>query len=190
MEGVKAQVRELFFGHDLKCFFCGTAESVSIAHIVNTGEANYSEFGRGAGYIGDLDVFSARNFIPLCGRHGQRDSCHDAFDRYLVAIMYNPLATRYFLLCADDAPERLRVLSSDPDHALHPPDGWTPYHRLLAWRAQQSAIDHRYDADVDQLLLMNHLSETAESVGSNGTSDADFDFNADADADADARVKG
>ena len=165
LDAAEVEVR-IAFAPVLTCFICGTTTSVSIAHIVTTGEADYSAFGVAAGYVCDLDVFSIRNFVPLCGSYGQRGTCHDAFDRYLVNIMYNPLEKFYFLLCAEDAPERLKSLAEDPYYKLVRPESWTPYHRLLSWRAQQSAICHRYTAAFEQLGRMSYLSEVAASLGS------------------------
>ena len=167
---VKAQVK-VVFGPIMSCFFCGTTEGITIAHIVTTGEDEYEEFGTASRYVSDLDVFSMRNFIPLCGHHRQRGSCDDAFDKHLVAIMYDPFVPRYFLVCAEEAPERLIVLSQAPDHRLKLPEGWTPYHRLLAWRAQHSAVSHRYNANLETLQAMNALSEGAESVADNDAED-------------------
>jgi hypothetical protein len=123
-----------------------------------------------------LNVFSIRNVIPLCGNLGQRDSCHDAYNRHVVAMLHNPFEQRYFLLCAEDAPGRLVALSQAPGHRLNLPEGWTPYHRLLAWRAQYSAVRHRYNVDLTTLRSMNALSEGAESVADGDTEDIEGDL--------------
>jgi len=117
LRDMKAQVKD-FFGPTPTCFFCGTTEAVSIAHIVSTGKVAYDHFGPTYGYRTPLNVFSVRNFIPLCGTLGQRDSCHDAYNRHLVAILHNPFEQRYFLLCAEDAPGRLVAFSQAPGHCL------------------------------------------------------------------------
>jgi len=175
LRDVKAQVKNVF-GPTPTCFFCGTTEAITIAHIVSTGEDAYDDFGSANRYRNPLDVFSARNFIPLCGTLGQRDSCHDAYDKHLVAILHNPFEQRYFLFCADEAPGRLVALSQAPGHSLKLPVGWTPYHRLLAWRAQYSAMLHRYNVDFTTFRSMNALSEGAESVADGDTEDIDGDL--------------
>ena len=175
LRDVKAQVQNVF-GPTPTCFFCGTTEAITIAHIVSTGEDAYDDFGSANMYRNPLDVFSARNFIPLCGTLGQRDSCHDAYDKHLVAILHNPFEQRYFLFCADEAPGRLVALSQAPGHCLKLPVGWTPYHRLLAWRAQYSAVRHRYNVDLTTFRSMNALSEGAESVADGDTEDIDGDL--------------
>ena len=165
LDDAKRQARSLF-GSPMVCLICGTEDNISIAHIITTGENDYSEYGIGFGYKSDLNVFSPGNFIPLCGHLGNRGTCHDAFDRYLVSIVFNPFEKRYLLICADDAPEHLKTKSNAPDYKLNLPAGWTPYHRLLAWRARYSAIVHRYNVDETILSRMNHLSEVAKSVSS------------------------
>ena len=162
------------FGDPLRCFICCSVTDISIAHIVTSGEEDYSVFGKSAGYRDDLDVYSIRNLVPLCGREGMRDTCHDAFDKYLVAIMYNPLQTKYFLLCANEAPEKLKEIAKEGT-TLVLPDGWTPYHRLLAWRARKSAIDYCYSVDLDDFLKLNEMSEDSNSVGEGEEMDEDGD---------------
>jgi hypothetical protein len=60
------------------CLFCGRKDKISEAHLINgIKKMDYSDFGVQAGYECDLDVTSARNYIPLCGLLGEKDTCHD-----------------------------------------------------------------------------------------------------------------
>ena len=163
MARAKKNIKSIF-GDPMKCFICCSVTDISIAHIVTSGEKDYSVYGKSAGYRDDLDVHSIRNLVPLCGREGMRGTCHDAFDKHLVAIMYNPLQTKYFLLCADEAPEKLKEIAKE-GKTLVLPDGWKPYHRLLAWRARKSAIDYCYPVDTNDFVNMNNMSEESNSVG-------------------------
>ena len=163
MARAKKNIKSIF-GDPMQCFMCGSETEVTIAHIVTSGEADYSVYGTSGGYRDDLDVHSIRNFVPLCGREGMRGTCHDAFDRYLVAIMYDPFQTKYFLLCADGAPEKLKEIAKNGTKLVSP-EGWKPYHRLLAWRARKSAIDYCYSVDTTDFVNMNNMSEESNSVG-------------------------
>jgi len=62
------------------CLFCGREDHISEAHLINAVKnMDYSEFGVQAGYENDLDVTSARNYIPLCGSLGEKGTCHNRY---------------------------------------------------------------------------------------------------------------
>jgi hypothetical protein len=162
-----------------KCLFCGCSGKISTVHLVaGNSKVNYSPFGSANGYIGELDVKSPRNFIPLCGTLGQEGTCHDGFDKHLIMILHNPLAKnpseKYQLHCFGAGYQHLHgkfiPIPSDPDVR--------PYHRLLAWRARKCILEHGNFCDTDactSILIANRLSEESMSVASTCTSYDDDD---------------
>eukprot|EP01041_Mallomonas_annulata_P013380 gene13380-28367_t len=163
LKAVKAKVRKIF--NPLKCFFCNRTTDISVAHIVSSGRTDYPEFDKAAGYKCDLDVFSVRNYIPLCGKEGEHGTCHDSFDKFLVSLMYNPFKQKYFLHSSDEAPGKLKRIA-EKNTKLKPPKNWTPYHRLLAWRARKGGIEYGYTTDRQDFEKMNALSEDCKSRNS------------------------
>lgn len=150
-----------------KCVVCGDANATR-AHLVSgSGSTTYAEFGP-PHYQEPLDVKSVRNFIPLCGNKGAKDTCHDAFDTYRITILFNPIANSYYCYCLDKDFGKYPIvhLKEVRFHNAH-----KPYGRLLAWRTRKCATEHAYwvsGEDADRLLCAVDMSETA-SVG-NGRS--------------------
>eukprot|EP01041_Mallomonas_annulata_P013587 gene13587-28852_t len=155
-QSVKAKIREIF-PSPLQCFVCSTVNDISIAHIASSRSHNNIHFGTSSNY---LNLYSIRNCIPLCGHYGKLDTCHDAYDKHLFSIMYDPILTKYFIQCANEAPTRLKVLAENETSLVAPP-GWKPYHRLLAWRAYKSCMEYSYNVDIDKIITMNFLASWA-----------------------------
>lgn len=152
-----------------KCAVCGKknrsnsrdlAVHVTRAHIlINSNKKNhkdiYKQFGIAGGYTSEFDGFSPRNHVPLCGTEGTRGTCHDAFDTYKLALVYNPLT------------RMVRV--HWPGSAYHDREfvpSAMPYRRLLNFRSRYQAMLRQ---DVDLLNLCN-LAEGAEPSEADGPS--------------------
>ena len=143
------------------CLFCGATYNITRAHIVAANKnVDYSVFGRANGYKDELDVLSPRNYIPLCGSLGVNGSCHDAYDKHQIALMYNPFEQVYVLYCYGDSP-KFRELHMKKIAISHDA---RPYHRLLSWRARKCAQEwgHLTQEDAD-ILKMNKMSEDSHS---------------------------
>jgi hypothetical protein len=75
-----------------RCLFCGTI-GATLAHLLAGNSAvNYASFGCPK-YRDDLKIKSPRNFIPLCGSHGQIGTCRNEFDCYKMSLLFNPLTS-------------------------------------------------------------------------------------------------
>lgn len=149
----------------LKCVVCGKDDKdtqITLAHIVSSAIGDYDAFGTKNGYISDFDVFSVRNFMPLCGTHGERGTCHDAMDNHHIYIVYNAFDRTYHIQCAMKAPAHFHEMRGKK---LTTPPGWNPYHRLLAWRSRKSGTEHGFVPDFAQFEAMNKISEDSKSRG-------------------------
>ena len=171
----KANAKKIFTSDGsipLRCVVCGSQDSVdnkiTLAHIISSAHPDYDVYGIKNGYKTDLDVFSERNYIPLCGTDGASGSCHDAMDKHLIHIVYNPIRKLYHMVCAPVAPPRFHLLSADAE--LTPPPGWNPYLRLLAWRSRKCGTEYGFTPDFESFETMNKVSENSNSIG-----DADSD---------------
>jgi len=72
------------------CMGCGINSELSIAHIVShrrSADIN-TLFGKDGDYIDEVDVESERNYLVLCGSHGQQGSCHNYFDNLQMSLYY------------------------------------------------------------------------------------------------------
>ncbi len=121
------------------CLFCSSTDGVTKAHIVASNrKKDYSAFGTKNQYVNELDTKSPRNFLPLCGTKGMTGTCHDFFDKYVLALLYHPFDKYFFLYSLDPTLKdsygnffhmrRIAINESCP-----------PYRRLLAWRARYGA---------------------------------------------------
>lgn len=156
-----SRVVDELYGHN--CLFCDETANITKAHIVAGNHyVDYSPFGVSNGYCTDLDVKSPRNFIPLCGSLGREGTCHHAFDKYLLTIMFDPITTIY------------RVISFDPSFAKHAivhnrelnvPAECRPYTRLLTWRARKCMLEHgsRITDDLAAVLTAIDLSDVSKA---------------------------
>jgi hypothetical protein len=155
------------------CSFCGATATpelpVTRAHIVSgNSKLEYSEFGVGAGYVDNLDHKSERNFLSLCGTKGRHGTCHDAFDTYSIALLYNPLTSSYFLYCFNRNFEKYNEL-----HRKHVSLQHQPYRRLLAWRARRCAQINPMclgsSTEVEEFVQMCTFSVESKSVRSDSS---------------------
>ena len=150
----------------LRCVICGKVEShgtpITAAHIVSSAMRDYSVFGIENGYKDNLDVFSERNCMPLCGTHGQEGTCHDAMDKHLIHIRYDPILQSYHVDCSPGASEYFHDLRK---RALTTPPGWNPYRRLLAWRSRKCGTEYGFVPDFERFETMNKISENSKSIG-------------------------
>jgi hypothetical protein len=134
---------------ELKCLFCGATDQISMAHIVSSGAKSYAPFGD------DLDPFSCRNFIPLCGTKGSwiagKRTCHNLYHSYLVAMVYNPLLSTYDVHNFAGPDSRLKELCRQI--AMKIPVECKPYQRLITWRGKKTLKEYG-----------NNLYATAETT--------------------------
>ena len=97
---------------------------------------DYKEFGPMNRYINEVDPKSAGNFLPLCGIKGVKGTCHNEFDKYSIALLYNTLKSRYFLYCFNTGFAKYEALHNK---TVIVNMDCPPYRRLLAWRARRCA---------------------------------------------------
>ena len=142
------------------CLFCGNTEpDVTSAHIVaGNKQKSYSQFGRPK-YKSNLQIKSARNFIPLCGTLGMEGTCHDNFDRYLMTLIYNPLQQEYTVYCLGSQHQlHGKKVELHPDHK--------PYTRLLSWRLKACIRQHPelVKDDIRDMYILGNMSEDSKSI--------------------------
>lgn len=173
------------------CAFCGTSENVNLAHIVPSNSAvNYSAFSVSNGYVSNLDVTSPRNFLPLCGSNGQKDSCCDEFEKFRITLLYQPFRQVYTIFCLD--------LKHSPKAHLHLKDiavdnNFPPYRRLLAWRARKCLLEHQSDMpDLGEALFeLAKISDASRSVaGADDCADDDENEEGTSDWSGEGEVEG
>ncbi len=155
----KSEVVTMLTQYGLRCLFCnkGAADGVQVsrAHLVAgvKGIKYNRDFGNPP-YVDQLDPTCLRNFIPLCGNHGQVGTCHDAFDSHRVALLYNSLRGEYFVYSLN----RQSAEAHSPEIVVTLSNGHVPYRRVLAWRAiyglQQNAWTFQTEAEYNQLFDM------------------------------------
>ena len=161
----------------LRCVVCGRQDSdssdfkITLAHIISSAHPDYGAYGICNGYKTNLDVFSVRNYIPLCGTGGASGGCHDAMDKHLIHIVYNPMNQSYRVVCAPGAPAEFHELSEGAD--LTPPPGWNPYLRLLAWRSRKCGTEYGFTPDFKSFETMNQASENSNSIGEAASDDGE-----------------
>jgi hypothetical protein len=151
---VKSKLKKLYtqmYNGELRCSVCqrtafldggpGKPEvPITAAHIIPSFQDKrlLAPFGKENGYSGEVDVFSERNFLYLCGTHGSIDqhgnpTCHSLFDDYSLIILYHPLICSYRFWCIDaTSPLYNADVPNGKEVSLHV--NHKPYKRLLAWR--------------------------------------------------------
>eukprot|EP01032_Pedospumella_encystans_P025990 gene25990-29357_t len=149
----------------MRCLICGAdAQScgrvISEAHILEGVRTYaYDEYGTASGYADDLDPSSARNYIPLCGTEGQAGSCHDLFDTFKIALLYNPLKSVYFLY----TPLGHYVEGYHGKVIRNIPHDFLPYKRLLAARAFATGFQCLDETMLNLPTLTMKLRESVQS---------------------------
>lgn len=149
-------------GGRMLCVICGSNQSVSVVPIITLGLSDYSVFGVKNNYISEIDVFSVRNFMPICGANGPHDSCRDAIDKHHIHIFYDVFQKSYQLSCSPNAHERFQKISRS---VLITPAGWNPYRRLLAWRSRKCGTEYGFIPNFPIFETMNQISEESNSIG-------------------------
>ena len=66
----------------------GSIKLLTVAHIVWSAPCDYSDFGVKNNCIDEIDVFSVRIFMPLCGSEGADGICHDAIDKHQIQLRF------------------------------------------------------------------------------------------------------
>lgn len=154
-----------------KCLFCGCATS-TLAHLVaGSSKVNYNLFSF-PNYKDNLDVKSPRNFIPLCGTLGEKETCHDQFDTYKMSLLYDPFNMEYKIFCLDPTFSNYSKLNNK---VVEVNQNYPPYRRLLAWRARKCVNEHSYlMSDRGQsLLAAAKFSDISRSVNNETKDDYD-----------------
>lgn len=149
-------------GGRMLCVICGSNQSVSIVPIITLGLNDYSVFGVKNNYISEIDVFSVRNFMPICDAKGPHDSCRDAIDKHHIHICYDVFQKSYRLSCSLNAQERFQEISR---RVLITPAGWNPYRRLLAWRSRKCGTEYGFIPNFPIFETVNQISEESNSIG-------------------------
>lgn len=178
MLDAKMEAKKMFTNngkHPLTCIICGVSDSITMGHIISSGHDNYDIFSTKMKgdhqpppgwrpYKNDLDVFSYRNFIPLCGTDGMSGSCHNAFDKHLIFIRYDPFQKSFHMGCSRGTNEPSEKFTKLDNIQLVPPGRWSPYIRLLAWRARKCGTECGFTPDFKQFETMNQISENCDSI--------------------------
>lgn len=150
------------------CLFCGSDDNITRARLVaDSKDMNYSAFGKPY-YKTDLDLKSIRNFIPLCGTLGQKGTCRDLFDKYLISMLYNPLSKKYRIICLDSTADQYRLHGNEVELKHE------PYTRLLAWRTKFCVYSSYLKVDPDDITYiwrMACFSEISRSIVVRGRED-------------------
>ena len=163
------------------CLFCGETNKISKAHLVaGNHSVNYSPFGVSNGYRDNLDVKSPRNFIPLCGTLGEAGTCNDAFDKYLLTIIFDPMKNLYRVISFDSSFVKHAEVSNKE---LSVPEKCRPYTRLLTWRARKCLFEHGYRIAEDISTVLTAVNLSDESKAGDSKDDAEVD-----DSEGDAEV--
>jgi hypothetical protein len=88
------------------CLYCGRMadderimiSAVSIVVANHELKRNYEAFGILNGYNDDVDVFSPRNYIPLCGSSDEPESCSHLFNNDALSLLYDPFTSIYYFV--------------------------------------------------------------------------------------------
>ena len=161
------------FGGTLNCWFCSRVDGPEIkitnAHLVSSGiDEFYIERFNSQEYSVPFDPENIRNFIPLCGTLGARETCHDAFDKHVISLIYDPLAACFKLICLD--PIAPQFVKSMDRKILEKIPAIKPYKRVIAARFLHDL--KKFDSSIlDRNLAQYYhsLADLAES-GSKGSS--------------------
>jgi hypothetical protein len=156
-----------------RCAFCNKAGTrarvISKAHLVASNrKENYDALGTANNYKNDLNLYSGRNYLPLCGSLGVQGSCHNEFDNYLITILHNSFDGTYKLHCFNPKFVEYGRLHQKVIlfHDIYP-----PYHRLLTWRTIKCLNEHGHlipEAEKRDIFTCVSLSEKAMSCETEG----------------------
>lgn len=147
------------------CIFCGESTgNVTKAHLIAGNKMiDYTPFGIPT-YKDDLDVKSARNFLPLCGTEGQEGTCHNEFDKFLMSLLYDPFSGKYSIFCFNT---KFSKYTQCHGKEVAVNESFPPYRRILAWRFRKCIQEQQYlirPEDIDNLLRKCEFSEKSKSV--------------------------
>lgn len=119
-------------------------------------------FGKANHYVDDFNPKSPRNFIPLCGTHGEAGTCHNEFDNYQITLLYNPLKLKYVTYCFNPLFKTHLHGKEIEISGMYP-----PYRRLLAWRSKYCVRKNQHFLNEDlrqEFVSACNFSETSKSV--------------------------
>ena len=112
------------------CMLKGLIVPAKAAHIVASNTSiNYELFNH-PNYADNIDPNCIRNYIPLCGTLGEKDSCHNEFDQFLLTFIYNPLQQNFQITCLRPKWKHYELNGRTITFSHQ------PYRRLLAWRSR------------------------------------------------------
>ena len=130
------------------CMGCGITSNLSIAHIVShrrSADIN-TLFGIDGNYIDEVDVESERNYLVLCGSHGQQGTCHNYFDNLQMSLYYCREAESDESGDASDEEGVFKWYCSDVEMSARMSRVWRAqeigekYVRLLNWRTLRTIL--------------------------------------------------
>jgi hypothetical protein len=150
-----------------RCLCCGTTArgeiGITRAHLVVNNRQKYSDtydkWGRTAGFATDFVGESERNHVPLCGTLGALGTCHDAFDKDEMTLVYDPFTREYRIFWPANHKHH--------DKVVHPPATMAPYRRVLVWRARHFGLRKRNYELIRIANISNeaHASDAGSSSG-------------------------
>ena len=160
--------RKAYRTHIGVCMGCGSDSNLSIAHIVShrRGADINVLFGTDGNYIDGVDVESERNYLVLCGSHGQQGTCHNYFDSLQMSLYYCREAESDESGDASDEEGVFKWFCSDVAMSARMSRVWRAqemgekYVRLLNWRTLRTILqpDMRFPGpSAERTAFINNL---------------------------------
>lgn len=115
------------------CLFCTVKKNMGYAHILPSGYEDEMKKDPvlnarlNRNYSTKYDVRSGRNFIPMCGTHGSKNTCHDLFDSDKFILLPTLTDSVYDVVKLHEDADKLVSQVTLP---------YMPYKRGLAVRAR------------------------------------------------------
>jgi DNA-binding transcriptional MerR regulator len=140
------------------CMGCGCTDQskLSVAHIV----AHNSAINTDGNYVDDVEIECTRNYLVLCGNHGEENTCHNSYDNLKMSLYFSKADGVFKWYTADDVTaERVR------DRVLSVDEIGEKYVRLLNWRTLKTVIGHGTPyrgSSADRAQFINFLKISEE----------------------------
>ena len=144
------------------CVLCGEVGATR-AHLISGNSTTVFEGFGPPRYKEGLDVKSVRNFLPLCGTFGEIGTCHNEFDTYGLAILYNAICGEPYHYCFCLNP---KFAKRDVVHMkkLELNENHKPYKRVLAIHAKKCYNDFPWFVDNNDIGLLVSAVDLSETV--------------------------
>ena len=121
------------------CMGCGCTDpsKLSVAHIVAHNAAINTLFGEDGNYVDNVEIECTRNYLVLCGKQGEENTCHNSYDNLKMSLYFSKADDVFKWYTVDDVTaERVR------DRVLSVDEIGDKYVRLLNWRTLKTVIGH------------------------------------------------